>query len=163
MVRFPDGFKTSDSLKQTIRSQKFDVKFDHDFRQVIEMCAKVPRKGQQGTWITEEMMEAYTHMHELGFAHSVETYFDGELAGGLYGISLGKAFFGESMFFAKRDASKVALYHLVERLKAWDFRVIDAQQKTRHLKSLGARLISGVEFREILQSALREKTHRGKW
>ena len=121
------------------------------------------RKGETGTWITEEMIDAYVRLHRLGYAHSVETYRNGKLVGGLYGISLGKAFFGESMFHLERDASKVALSALVDRLIEWDFHLIDAQQRTEHLKSLGAHAIPRSEFLEMLEKALSFPTVKGKW
>jgi leucyl/phenylalanyl-tRNA--protein transferase len=109
------------------------------------------------------MQEAYTRFHQQGYAHSVETYYRGELAGGLYGVSLGKVFFGESMFHHQADASKVALYYLVERLKIWNFHFIDAQQPTAHLKSLGAEEIPRIEFLDRLKKSLEYPTRRGKW
>jgi leucyl/phenylalanyl-tRNA--protein transferase len=123
----------------------------------------VPREGQRGTWITPEMQAAYTHLHGLGYAHSVETWFEGKLVGGLYGVSLGKAFFGESMFHQKTDASKVALATLVEKLKAWGFHFIDSQMTTEHMLNLGAKEIPRRIFLKQLQSALRHSTKRGKW
>lgn len=163
MVLFPDKFKVSKSLKQTLRTKNFEVRFDTAFEEVIDNCSKVPRFGQGGTWITKEMKEAYIHLHRLGFAHSAETYFDGKLAGGLYGISLGKAFFGESMFYKERDASKIALYFLVEKLKGWDFLFLDAQVETAHLKRLGAENISRNTFLELLKKALQYPTIKNKW
>jgi leucyl/phenylalanyl-tRNA--protein transferase len=130
---------------------------------VIAACAAVPRDGQKGTWITPEMQSAYVDLHGLGYAHSVETWFQGDLVGGLYGVSLGKAFFGESMFHRKNDASKVALATLVEKLKGWGFRFIDSQMTTEHMLSLGAKEIPRRIFLKQLQSALRHPTKRGKW
>ena len=135
LVLFPEKFRISYTLKQTIRRGWFEVLFDHDFAAVIRNCAITKRNNQEGTWITTEMQRAYTVLHNKGFAHSVESYHKGVLVGGLYGVSLGKAFFGESMFHHMPDASKVALYFLVEQLKKWDFHLIDAQQSTAHLKS----------------------------
>ena len=163
MIVLPNEFKPSKSLRQTIRTKGFKVKFDTAFEQVIIACSKVNRNDQNGTWITEEMKTAYIHLHELGFAHSVETYFDGDLVGGLYGVSLGKAFFGESMFHYRRDASKVAFYFLVKRLVEWDFQIIDSQVETVHLKSLGGQLIPRKEFLRLLSSSLKHPTFRGKW
>ncbi len=163
MVLFPDELKVSKSLQQVINSRKFEVRFDTQFREVIEQCSRVPRKEQDGTWITDEMKDAYCILHNEGVCHSVETYYKGELAGGLYGISIGKVFFGESMFFLQRDASKVALYHLVEKLKEWDFHLIDVQQETSHMKRMGARSIDRSEFLELLATAVKAESHTGLW
>lgn len=163
MVLLPDKLKVSKSLRQTINKNEFVIKFDSQFENVISRCSKAPRTDQDGTWITDEMKQAYIRLHELGLAHSVETYYNNELVGGLYGISIGKAFFGESMFFKKRDASKVALYFLVHKLKEWDFRLIDAQVETDHLKSMGAEQISRQKFLILLNQALNFKTIKGKW
>jgi leucyl/phenylalanyl-tRNA--protein transferase len=119
--------------------------------------------GQDDTWITEEMLLAYIELHKEGFAHSVETWRNGKLIGGLYGISLGRAFFGESMFFKERDASKFALYQLVKLLKHWEFQIIDAQQDTHHLKSLGAINIPRKEFMKTLEKAIAYPTYKGNW
>lgn len=163
MVLFPKKLKVSQSLKQTIRSKKFVTTFDKDFESVIRNCSFTNRAGQDDTWITESMIEAYITLHNAGFAHSVETWFEGELAGGLYGVSLGRMFFGESMFFKQRDASKLALYALVEKIKSWNFELIDAQQDTPHLRSLGAELIDLDEFLIILKKSLKYPTISGKW
>jgi len=158
-----DEFKVSRSLRQTLKKDVFKVTFDRAFEEVIRGCASAPRQGQRGTWITKEMQEAYIELHGLGFAHSVETWWGEELAGGLYGVSLGKAFFGESMFHRRTDASKMALAILVEKLKAWHFHFIDAQMTTEHLLRLGAAEIPRRIFLKRLQSALRHPTKRGKW
>jgi leucyl/phenylalanyl-tRNA--protein transferase len=163
MVLFPRNFKISKSLKQSLRNKLFEVKFDSNFEAVIKNCAKVPRRDQPGTWITSKMAEAYINMHQAGLAHSVEIYQNEKLVGGLYGVSLGAAFFGESMFQLERDASKVALYHLVEKLKKWKFLMIDAQVETEHMKSLGAINIPREEFLNLLESALKKPTIKGKW
>jgi leucyl/phenylalanyl-tRNA--protein transferase len=163
IIIYPTKFKVSKSLSQSIRNRVFEIKFDHAFEQVIDSCSKVQRNDQDGTWITREMKEAYIKLHQLGFAHSVETYMDGKLAGGLYGISLGRAFFGESMFYYKRDASKIAFYYLVQKLIEWNFQFIDAQVETHHLKNLGAESIPRSEFLVLLQGALNYPTIRGKW
>ena len=163
MILFPENFKVSKSLIQTIRNKNFEVRFDSDFEGVIENCSEVPRFEQDGTWITEDMKRAYIQLYKEGFAHSVEIYVDGTLAGGLYGISLGKVFFGESMFYNKRDASKIALYYLVEKLKEWKFDFIDAQIETKHLKSLGAELISREKYLNMLKNTLKYSTVKGKW
>lgn len=158
-----DQFKISRSLRKTLRRRIFHVTFDRVFEDVIAACATASREDQSGTWITPEMKEAYIKLHGLGYAHSVEAWFEGNLAGGLYGVSLGKAFFGESMFHRKTDASKVALAVLVEKLRRWNFHFIDAQQATEHMSSLGAKEISRRIFVKKLRSALRHSTKRGKW
>src|SRR5207344_2679109 len=156
-------FRISRSLRRTLKKKAFQVTFDHAFEQVIQACALVPRAAQNGTWITAEMQEAYINLHGLGYAHSVESWFGGKLAGGLYGVSLGKAFFGESMFHLKTDASKVALATLVEKLKSWDFHFIDSQMTTEHMVRLGAKELPRRIFLKRLQSALRHPTRRGRW
>lgn len=163
MVLFPEKFKRSKSLLQTLRSGKFNVCTDTNFEAVIRHCSSVKRPGQQGSWITEDMIGAYLHMHEEGWAHSFEVYLNDSLIGGLYGISLGNAFFGESMFYFERDASKVALYYLVQVAIDWKFMFIDAQQSTSHLKSLGAEEITRKKFLELLKISLEHETRKGKW
>ncbi|MBM3435257.1 MAG: leucyl/phenylalanyl-tRNA--protein transferase [Bacteroidetes bacterium] len=163
MVLFPEKFKVSKSLNQVLRNKDFDVKFDTAFPEVIDHCSKVPRFGQGGTWITSEMKEAYIELHRLGYAHSAETYMNGKLVGGLYGVSLGKAFFGESMFYTERDASKIALYFLVKKLKGWEFHFLDAQVETGHLKRLGAENIPRKEFLELLKKAMQFPTQKNNW
>jgi leucyl/phenylalanyl-tRNA--protein transferase len=156
-------FKISRSLSKTLKKGVFQVTFDRAFEEVIQACAVVQRAAQNGTWITEEMREAYINLHGLGYAHSVESWFGGKLAGGLYGVSLGKSFFGESMFHLKTDASKVALATLVEKLKSWDFHFIDSQMTTEHMVRLGAKELPRRIFLKRLQSALRHPTRRGRW
>ena len=152
MVLFPGEFKKHKNLRRLVRSGKFTVTMDTDFEGIIKACSKAERKGQEGgTWITKEMQEAYVRLFELGYAHSVECRLNDELAGGLYGVTLGKIFFGESMFHHVTDASKVALWHLVDYLLENDFKLIDVQQDTPHLRSLGARLIPREEFLKILK------------
>lgn len=163
MILLPSEFKKSKSLSQSIRNKHLEVRFDENFEGVIRNCARTSRKEEDGTWIVPEMIEAYTVIHKMGFAHSVETYLDDELVGGLYGISIGKAFFGESMFFLERDASKVAFAALVDRMIEWDFHFIDAQQQTGHLKSLGARPVPRLKFLELLKEAINHPTVKGKW
>lgn len=163
MILIPKEFKKSKSLSQSIRLKNFEVRFDHDFLAVIKACSVATRKHEDGTWITPDMIEAYSALYDLGYAHSVETYHKGKLAGGLYGISLGKAFFGESMFHIERDASKVALAALADRLLEWEFHFIDAQQQTEHLKSLGARPVSREKFLAMLYEAQKFPTKSGKW
>lgn len=163
LVMYPDDFKLSKSLQQVLRSKKFEVRFDANFEAVIDQCARVQRPGQKGTWITPEMKEAYIKMHGLGLAHSIETYHQDQLAGGLYGLSMGKAFFGESMFHLMRDASKVAYFYLVEFCKTHAFHFIDAQTPTDHLKSLGAKEIKRSVFLDELDIALDAPSLVGRW
>jgi leucyl/phenylalanyl-tRNA--protein transferase len=163
MILIPGEFKRSKSLNQTIRRGTLEVKFDKDFINVIKSCAIAGNREEEGTWITQEMIDAYFRLYELGYAHSVETYSNGELVGGLYGLSIGKAFFGESMFFTVRDASKVALAALVDKAIEWGFHFIDAQQRTEHLRSLGARPVPRKAFLEMLQAAVSFPTIEGKW
>jgi len=151
MVLFPEEFKRHKNLRRLVQNSKFTITMDTDFVGVIKACSRVERKGQEGTWITKEMQEAYIRLFELGYAHSVECRIDGKLAGGLYGVALGKIFFGESMFHNVTDASKVALWHLVDFLLENNFKLIDVQQDTPHLRSLGARLIPRNEFLKILR------------
>ena len=163
MVLFPDKFKVSKSLDHILRKEDFDIRMDSRFSDVIRQCSKVHRPGQDGTWITEDMINAYILLHEEGYAHSVEVFAEGELVGGLYGVSLGGAFFGESMFHLRRDVSKVALYHLVDFARRNNFSLIDAQQSTTHMKSLGAEEIPRDRFLDLLQQALSETTLLGPW
>jgi leucyl/phenylalanyl-tRNA--protein transferase len=163
MVLYPDKLKVSKSMEQSVRNRGYLVLFDHDFSSVIRRCARIPRKNQDGTWITPEMEDAYIRLHRKGYAHSAETYLHDRLAGGLYGVSLGGIFFGESMYQEERDASKVALFHLVQRLKEWHFDLIDVQQSTGHMRRLGAEDISRKDFLRILKISLEKKTRRGNW
>ena len=165
MVLFPDEFRYSKSLRRVVRSGKFEVRLDTRFEEVMRNCAQVDRtaQGQDSTWITEAMVEAYVRLHELGFAHSVETYCADELVGGLYGVSLGPFFFGESMFHTMTDASKVAMARLVEFCREHHFRLIDAQQQTAHLASLGARPITRSQYLDLLSAITPENTLRGNW
>jgi leucyl/phenylalanyl-tRNA--protein transferase len=162
MVLFPAELKVSRSLRKAVARGPYEIRFDTAFARVIEECA-APRDGQQGTWIVPEMVQAYTRLHERGFAHSVEAWKDGELCGGLYGLGLGNAFFGESMFARATDASKVALVALVERLREAGCRVIDCQQATSHLASLGAREIPRAEFVRLLQESIQYPPSGSRW
>ena len=163
MILFPDHFKCSKTLWRCIKAGKYEVRIDTAFKEVMLQCATVKRVGQDGTWITDEMLEAYTTLHEMGYAHSFESYYDGELVGGLYGVSLGAAFFGESMFATMTDASKVCLAALVDFADANNFLYIDAQQETQHLASLGAQPISKEDFLSILFLSNQRETLKGKW
>jgi leucyl/phenylalanyl-tRNA---protein transferase len=162
MVLFPGELRVSHSLRKTVARGVYETRFDTAFREVIEHCA-APRNGRTGTWIVPEMIEAYTKLHELGFAHSVESWRDGELVGGLYGLAMGDAFFGESMFSRADDASKVALVRLVERLKASNCRIIDCQQATGHLASLGARQVPRAEFAQRVRESIQYPPSGSRW
>jgi len=163
LVLFLDGLSVSRKLQKIIRQGEFEVRFDTSFYQVVKSCAGVNRKGQDGTWITDDMIEAYGELHKRGYAHSVETYRDGTLVGGLYGVSFGGAFFGESMFYDMSNASKVALYYLVQRLKRWDFDFIDSQVPNDHMKSMGGREIDRGSFLNMLDKSLEKETKKGSW
>ena len=163
LVLIPGEMHVSRSLRKTVRKGVFSVTLDQDFRAVIEHCAEIRGEGRDGTWITPEMAAAYCRLHEMGHAHSVECWSGGRLAGGLYGVALGGCFFGESMFSLQPDASKVALYSLVEQLKRWEFSVIDCQQSTEHLLSLGAREISRTAFLEMIDKAAERGKPPGRW
>ena len=149
-VLFPDQLHVSKSLRKTLRKKIYQVTLDTAFEQVIRACSE-PRSYSDGTWITEEMIEAYIQLHRLGYAHSVESWQDGKLVGGLYGIALGRIFFGESMFSRATDASKVAFVYLVSQLKAWGFQLIDCQVENPHLVSLGSTTIDRTEFKALLK------------
>jgi leucyl/phenylalanyl-tRNA--protein transferase len=163
LILFFDHFKCSKSLQRTIKSNKYEVRFDTNFEEVIINCSKVKRNEQTETWISNEMIDAYTVLHKLGFAHSAEVYFHDKLVGGLYGVAIGKAFIGESMFHTMTDASKIALYHLVKLLKKCDFNFIDAQQSTNHLISLGAKEIERRKYLNLLDEATKHPTLKGNW
>jgi leucyl/phenylalanyl-tRNA--protein transferase len=145
MVLFPAEFKVSKSLAKTVDRGTFEIRVDHAFADVIAACS-APRSEGGGTWIVAEMQAAYNALHALGVAHSIESWCEGTLVGGLYGLALGRMFFGESMFAHERDASKVALVALVEKLRCDGFELIDCQQETRHLASFGARPIARAAF-----------------
>lgn len=153
MVLFPNEFRISHSLRKTLFKKGFEMRIDSAFEQVMRSCA-APREGANGTWIHEEMIAAYCELHRQGYAHSVETWMDGKLAGGLYGMSVGRMFYGESMFSFKTDASKIALAHLSAQLERWNFGMIDCQMNTPHLASLGAREIPRSEFIARLQELI---------
>jgi leucyl/phenylalanyl-tRNA--protein transferase len=163
LVLYPGEFKISRSLNKVMRKDTFEVTMDCAFEEVINECARVRTENQQGTWIVAEMIQAYCRLHESGFAHSVEAWTAGKLAGGLYGVSLGKCFFGESMFTRITNASKVALAALVKYLKNLDFALIDCQIATAHLKRFGARNITRARYLDELDKALTAPTLRGKW
>lgn len=163
-VLFPDKLHISRSLKRSLRPDIFSVTLDTKFREVMLGCAGPrPQYPDGGTWITAEMLEAYTRLHKLGYAHSVETWQEVELVGGLYGVALGGAFFAESMFTRVPDASKVALVFLVRQLHAWGFRIIDCQQSSPHVMSFGAEEIPRRNFLDHLATALKLPDRRGHW
>lgn len=149
LVLFPERLQVSRSLRKTLRKNIFTVTFDTVFDKVIGACAD-SRQGREGTWITNDIMRAYHELHLLGFAHSVETWREGELVGGLYGVAIGRVFFGESMFHTETDASKAAFAVLIQHLKDWNFELIDCQVYTHHLASLGAELIGRRAFINLL-------------
>lgn len=162
MVLRTDDFRLTQSLRKTIRrfvrTPDCEVRIDSDFRAVITACASTPRAGQNGTWILPELVEAYCRWHAEGVAHSVETWVDNELVGGLYGINLGQMFFGESMFSRRTDASKIAFCALIAFCRQRGMSMIDCQQRTEHLHSLGAREISSADFRQALASRVNAPT-----
>ena len=162
LVIIPEEFKVPSRLSRFIKQQKYKVTMDHAFHQVITGCASGADRQEKGTWIDDQMIEAYTLLHEMGYAHSVECWMDDELVGGLYGIALGKIFFGESMFSRQSNASKVAFVSLAEKLLERDFDLIDCQLKTEHLMQFGAREIPGAEFQDLLVKSV-YFTNRGKW
>lgn len=164
-VLFPNELKVSKSMRPYFNQQKFTVTLDMQFEAVMRGCQTQRRTGQfGGTWITEDMVSAYVRLHELGYAHSVEVWKNEEqLVGGLYGIALGKVFFGESMFARETNASKFGFISMVQNLRALDFQLIDCQQETNHLGSLGARAIDRSAFLEILQKNQETQTFLGSW
>ena len=163
MVLYPQEFKQSRSFKRTLRRGTYRVSLDTAFERVIKACAKLRRENGEGTWITTEMISAYVNLHTLGYAHSVEAWHEGELVGGLYGIALGRVFFGESMFSTMSDASKVCLYHLTEFLLKYQFLIIDCQVPTAHLMRLGARNIARQDFLTEIEKAQKFPSLKGAW
>lgn len=162
-VLYPSEIKVSKSMRQVFRKKSFRVSFDEAFEAVIEICASIPRAGQNGTWLTEEMKAAYINLHRLGFAHSVETWQGDQLVGGLYGLSLGNCFFGESMFARASNASKTALIVLAKTLEKKGFGMIDCQSETTHLSSMGAKFIDQANFLSYLKENKQNRTIRGSW
>jgi leucyl/phenylalanyl-tRNA--protein transferase len=163
-VLFPNELKVSKSMRPYFNQRKFEITFDQHFETVMRNCQVAYREGQGGgTWINEDMIAAYTKLNELGFAHSVEVWKDKELVGGLYGIALGKVFFGESMFAKVSNASKFGFISLVRKLKELNFEIIDCQQRTKHLGSLGGRSIKRADFLAILQKNESRDLFKGKW
>ena len=163
LLLYPHKFKLRKSFRRVLRSGKFSVTFDRDFSQVIHHCAHVTREGQEATWILPEMQAAYIRLHNEGFAHSVEVYWEEKLVGGLYGIALGKAFFGESMFSLVSDASKVAFKALSDVLGSRGYDFIDCQMKTNHMIGLGAEVVEREDFLDALENAVDNPDDRGHW
>ncbi|MBL1276228.1 MAG: leucyl/phenylalanyl-tRNA--protein transferase [Ectothiorhodospiraceae bacterium] len=163
-VLYPDKLNVSRSLRKTLRKKLFTVSFDQAFGDVVEACSG-PRTQDAvpGTWITDDMKQAYQLLHEQGLAHSVECWFEGKLVGGLYGVAVGQVFFGESMFSRQSEASKVALVTLVEHLSRWGFNLIDCQVQSSHLDSLGAANISRETFTSLLDRYCGKPCHQGTW
>lgn len=161
-VLFPSRVKISRSLRKTLKQGRYRITMDRAFRSVMEGCAE-PRNGVPGTWITRAMIEAYTELHEMGFAHSIETWLDGRLVGGLYGVALGRVFFGESMFSRSPDASKVALVSLARQLATWGYGLIDCQIYTEHLASLGAETIPREIFTRFLEQWAEQPGRDAPW
>lgn len=163
-VLFPQKLHVPRSLQKRLRQNRFTATLDTCFQQVMEECAGPrPQYPEGGTWITDDMLDAYTRLHELGYAHSVETWQDNRLVGGLYGVAIGGAFFAESMFTRVDDASKVALVRLVRQLAAWNFRLIDCQQSSPHVIRFGAEEIPRSDFINQLIEALNTPDRRGRW
>lgn len=163
MLLFPGEFKIPRSLKKAIREKRFEIKVDHDFRTTIESCSSIKRAKEESTWIESDMIEDYVRLHEQGIAHSVEAYQDGKLAGGLYGLSMGNLFFGESMFHLVPEASKACLAKLVEIAKRREFDFIDCQVYTEHLESMGAREVERSRFLDLLKEGLSSTNQPIDW
>ncbi|MEW5903445.1 MAG: leucyl/phenylalanyl-tRNA--protein transferase [Pseudomonadota bacterium] len=162
MVLVPHDFRVSHSLRKTLRRGAYELRVDSAFEQVMRACA-APREGANGTWIVEQMVAAYCALHRLGYTHSVEVWMEGELAGGLYGVALGRMFYGESMFSRRTDASKIALAHLSRQLAAWDFALIDCQMYTPHLASLGAHTMPRATFVATVAQAVAAPDRPSPW
>jgi leucyl/phenylalanyl-tRNA---protein transferase len=163
MILFPSQIKTSRSLRKTIKKNQFSITIDRAFSQTIHACARPRKHPEEGTWLVDEMKAAYIDLHRKGYAHSVETWHQGQLVGGLYGVSIGCSFFGESMFSFKTDASKVALVALARHLTTHGFDIIDCQVTTDHLCQMGAIEISRHRFLDILSRSIRQKPDPGTW
>jgi len=163
LLLYPEELHVSRSLRKTVRQGVFRTTLDRAFEQVVRACARIPRRNQPGTWITPEMIEAYCALHQAGYAHSLEAWDGDRLAGGIYGVSLGRCFFGESMFTRVTNASKVALVTLVEYLKRGGFAFLDCQVRTEHMVRMGAREVPRSLFLAQLEGAAGEPTRRGRW
>ncbi len=162
-VLFPHKLHVSRSLRKTLRQQHFKITTDTAFGEVIKACSTPRDNANSGTWITEEMQQAYRHLFELGHAHSVECWLDGKLMGGLYGVGIGKVFFGESMFSRTRDASKVAFVLWVRQLEQWGYALVDCQVHSAHLESLGAETIDREHFLQLLDHWCPQAGRTGRW
>ena len=162
MVMSPTELRISRAFSKVLRNRTYEIRVDTAFAEVMAACAE-PRDGQNGTWISTEMQAAYRQLHRLGHAHSIETWIDGKLAGGLYGVAIGRAFFGESMFSRHKDASKIALAHLCALLQEKGFGIIDCQMETSHLASLGAHPIPRSEFAARLAELVPIADEPGPW
>ena len=162
-VLFPEEFTQNKRFQRFVRNADLKVAADTQFEQIIDKCGSIYRPGQNGTWINKEMLQAYKHLHTSGYAHSFEVFSGSKLVGGLYGVSLGASFFGESMFSTVPNASKLALYVLVEFALNYGFSFIDCQVETNHLKSLGANKIPKKRFEDLLTYALNQETIKGQW
>ena len=162
-VLYPDELHVSRSLRTRARTAGYEIRYDTAFEPVIRSCSSAPRPDQDGTWITEEMVEGFVALHRAGHAHSIEAWQDGELVGGLYGVAVGGLFCGESMFTTRSDASKIAFVHLVEKLRTRGFRLIDCQLETEHLARFGARDIPRDDYMEELARCLEMDEAVGNW
>lgn len=162
-VLFADELEVPRSLAKRIRQGRYRITLDQAFESVIQACARVPRPGQPGTWITDEMRQAYVKLHHLGFGHSVEAWDGDRLVGGLYGVAVGKLYAGESMFAVEPDASKIAFVHLVRQLQVWGFSLVDCQVHTEHLERFGARAISRAEYLARCTALADEPGRDGPW
>lgn len=163
MVLFPHELHVSRSMAKRLRKADYEIRYDSAFREVMLACSDTPRPNQDGTWITQEVIEGYCRLHDLGYAHSVETWIDGKLAGGVYGVAIGRMFYGESMFHHVTDASKLAFVHLVQRLRQEGYSMMDCQMKTSHLASLGAYEISREEFSQRLSELVHSTHQPAQW
>lgn len=162
MVLFPDELRITRSLAKTLRNKPYDIRFDTAFTTVMQHCA-APREPGGGSWIGPEILDGYGRLHRSGHAHSVETWIDGELCGGLYGVAIGRMFYGESMFARRTDASKIAFVHLVAALRQWEFGLIDCQMRTDHLASLGGRTIARQQFAATLKALVAAPAPTDHW
>lgn len=159
----PKKAKISHSLRKALKQKPYHICADKAFDSVIKRCATVSRRGQHGTWITDDMMAGYFQLHKMGYAHSIEAYLGDTLVGGLYGVSLGGVFFGESMFADMPDASKICFAVLLKNLVAWGFDLVDCQSYTDHLARFGAEHWPRIKFLHVLQNSLKKPTKRGEW
>jgi len=163
LILKPKNLHISKSLSKVLKKEIFKITLDQAFSEVIQNCARAKRPDGKGTWIVKDMIKAYIHLHEAGFAHSVESWFKGKLVGGAYGVSLGRVFFGESMFYTMENAAKVAFVYLARLLQKWRFDMIDCQVTTPNLLRFGAREVARSQFLKRLAKALQPQTLRGRW